>query len=101
MLKLLRVSGDSLLPGFREGDFVLLLRIPFHRASIGPGDIIAFKHPTYGTMIKKVGAVSPTGDQLFVVGTHPHSVDSRRFGAINRSDIVGKVIWHIGKPAGH
>ena len=62
------------------------------------GDIVVFRHPEYGIMIKKVEHFTPDGESLFVVGTHPDSVDSRRFGAISRRDLIGKVIWHVRKP---
>lgn len=97
MLKLLKVSGDSLLPTYRDGDFVLLSKIPYLFAPISQGDVIAFRNQTYGTMIKKVQSVLPDKDEIRVVGTHEHSVDSRRFGAISKKDVLGKVIWHVKK----
>lgn len=98
MLSILKVSGESLAPDFREGDFVLIAKIPFLLNRLKADDIVAFRHPEYGVMIKKVAALDPEGDQIYVVGTHDHSVDSRRFGPIRRADLVGKVIWHIRQP---
>jgi type IV secretory pathway protease TraF len=63
------------------------------------GDVVAFRHPDYGVMIKKIAAISPRGDEIFVVGTHEYSVDSRHFGTLQRTDLLGKVVWHIAKPA--
>jgi signal peptidase I len=99
MCRILRISGDSLVPDYREGDFVLVCRIPFFFGRIQPGDTVAFRHPDYGTMIKKVAALVP-GDRLFVLGTGPHSVDSRRFGPIGQDAVIGRVIWHISRPDG-
>jgi signal peptidase I len=87
-------------PEYREGDFVLISKIPFIFSPPKPGDIVAFHHAKYGTMIKRISAISPDGLELFVVGSHPYSVDSNRFGPINRKDLLGKVIWHVIKP-GH
>jgi len=98
MLKLLKVSGDSLLPAYQEGDFVLVCKIPFLFGAIKPGDVIVFRHQAYGTMIKAVQRVLADGDEIHVTGTHDRSVDSRRFGPINKKDVVGKVIWHIKRP---
>jgi phage repressor protein C with HTH and peptisase S24 domain len=95
MFKLLRVSGNSLLPSFRDGDFALVSRIPLLFGSIREEDVIAFRHHAYGTMIKKIQSVGPNKDEVYVVGTQENSVDSRRFGAISRRDVIGKVIWHI------
>jgi signal peptidase I len=95
MLKLLKVSGDSLLPIYRDGDFVLASKIPYLFGTITPGDVVVFRHKVYGTMIKKVQSVVPDKGEIYVVGIHENSVDSRQFGAINRRDVVGKVIGHI------
>jgi signal peptidase I len=94
MLKLLKVSGDSLLPVYRDGDFVLVSKIPYLFGPVRPGDVIAFQHQVYGTMIKQVENVLDR-DALWVVGTHAFSVDSRRFGPVRLRDVLGKVIWHI------
>ena len=100
MLRLLRVAGDSLLPRFQEGDFVLVSRIPFLFGRLAPGDVVAFRHPEHGTMIKVVGAVAPDGDQFTVLGTHPRSIDSRRFGPVRGRDLIGVVLCHLKRPAG-
>jgi signal peptidase I len=95
MLKLLRISGNSLLPTYRDGDFVLVSKIPYLFGRIRRGDVIAFRHQVYGTMIKEVGRVTPHDDEVYVVGTHDYSLDSREFGMIRKETVVGKVVWHI------
>lgn len=97
MFRLLKVSGDSLSPQYRHGDFVLVAKIPFFLSTIRRGDIVVFRHPSYGTMIKKVDHVVADRDEIYVIGTHADSVDSKQFGAIGKA-VVGKVIWHIRKP---
>jgi len=98
MLKLLKVTGNSLMPYYQEGDFVLTTKIPFLFKSLQRGDIIAFRHPAYGTLIKRVERIDPNTGDVFVLGTHPESIDSRHFGMIPRQDLLGKVIAHIRKP---
>jgi signal peptidase I len=98
MLRLLKVKGHSLAPDFQEGDFVVIIKIPLLWFKLHPGDIVVFCHPEYGVMIKKVESFSQDGESIFVIGTHPDSVDSRRFGAIPFQDLLGKVIWHVRKP---
>jgi signal peptidase I len=99
MLKILRVSGNSLFPKFSEGDFVIVCKIPFFfYKNANQGDIIVFKHVDYGLMMKKVESFSPDGQQVWVVGTHPDSTDSRDFGFISMQSVIGKVICHIPKP---
>jgi signal peptidase I len=98
MLRLLKVSGDSLLPTYQDGDFVLVSKIPYLFSRIRQGDIIAFRHEVYDTMIKQVHRIVPGSGQIYVIGTQENSIDSRHFGPISKEDILGKVIWHIRKP---
>ena len=95
MLKVLRVVGESLAPEITEGDFVVLLKIPFSFNYIKPDDVIAFSNPHYGVMIKRVSQVDDKRSRFFVLGNNDLSVDSRRLGWIDHEDLVGKVIWHI------
>jgi phage repressor protein C with HTH and peptisase S24 domain len=94
MLRLLKVMGDSLDPEYSQGDFVLVSKIPFFLTPPSPGDVIAFRQPGYGLYIKRIQNISSDGG-VNVIGNHPDSVDSRVFGPVRRTDIVGKVIWHI------
>ena len=98
MLRFLKVTGDSLYPLIREGDFVLVSKIPFLFGAVRQGDIVAFSHPELGTLIKRVDWVSADRQQFFVVGTNEWSVDSRQFGPVERKTMLGKIIWHIRKP---
>ena len=98
MLKLLKVSENSLSPVYQEGDYVVVSIVPLLFGAPKRGDVIVFRHAVYGTMIKMVEAVAPGGEEFSVVGTRTDSVDSRRFGPISRQDVIGKVIWHIKKP---
>jgi nickel-type superoxide dismutase maturation protease len=97
MIQILKVTGESLSPLFIEGDFVLVSKISFVLRKITAGDIVVFRHPIYGTMIKKVDRISPDGEEIIVLGTHPESTDSRQFGPLRRRQLIGKVIWHIRK----
>lgn len=94
MLKFIKVTGNSLYPEYREGDYVMIITIPFF--PFKQGDTIVFQHPTYGKMIKKIERIE--SDKIQVKGTHPDSVDSRRFGPIDRKSVLGKVIVHIKRP---
>lgn len=98
MFKFLKVTGDSLLPEYREGDFVLVSKTPSFLGPIREGDIVVFKHPEYGILIKKVSVVYPHSREYFVLGTHGQGADSRLFGNISHQNIIGKVVWHIRRP---
>ena len=91
MLKFIKVTGSSLQPEYQEGDYVMILTVPFFRFK--RGDTIVFRHPIHGLLIKNINQVD--SDKIHVVGFHPKSVDSRQFGPINPNTVFGKVIWHI------
>jgi signal peptidase I len=96
MLKLLKISGESLSPEFKHGDFVLVSKIPFLLDPPSTGDVIAFQQPGYGLLIKRIQEDHGNGE-FEVIGNHPESVDSRIFGAVKGKNIIGKVVWHIRK----
>jgi signal peptidase I len=99
MIRLYKVTGESLSPFFMNGDFVMVAKVPFSRAFLKEGDIIAIRHRDYGVLIKKIENIYWSDGEIFVVGTNAGSVDSRSFGKINHKMIIGKVIWHIRKPS--
>lgn len=98
MLRLLKVSGNSLWPRYRDGDYVLVSKIPVLLGMLARGHVIAFETRDYETMIKMVDSFSPDGRSICVRGTHPLSVDSRSFGPVPVKDVIGKVIWHFRRP---
>ncbi|MCP5052091.1 MAG: hypothetical protein GY940_33290 [bacterium] len=98
MLRLLKVKGDSLMPDYRQGDFVVTFKAPFFKNRFLKGDVVVFHHPRLGLLIKKVDGVSGDGARLTVKGTHPSSIDSRDFGPVDTRNTIGKVIYHIKSP---
>jgi signal peptidase I len=99
MFRMIKVTGESLSPLFHEGDYVFVTTIPFVVNQIKAGDTILFRHSASEAWIKQVEWVDPEQGTLSVIGTHPNSVDSRLLGPIRREDVIGKVIWHISRPA--
>ncbi len=97
MLRLLKIEGSSLEPEYREGDYVFVSILPFLFRPIRAGEVIVFHQLIFGVMIKRVEWVDTAQGCLFVTGTHPESIDSRRFGPVRLRDVIGKVIWHIRK----
>ncbi len=95
MFRLLRITGNSLNPTYQEGDFVFISKIPFLFHPLRPGDVIAFRQPSYGLLIKQVQRLEPESGAVFVTGSHPESIDSRHFGSIPRQAVLGRVIAHI------
>jgi nickel-type superoxide dismutase maturation protease len=100
MIRFIKVTGDSLYPTFRQGDFVLISKIPFRFKKLKEGDVIVFEQPIYGVMIKRISQVFEGGKLFYVLGTDEFSVDSRQFGSVRLEALLGKVIWHIPRPRG-
>lgn len=98
MLQIFKVSGRSLWPDYKEGDFVVIVKIPLFLRSLGSGDVVVFDHPVFGVMIKRVESYDPNQEAVTVLGNQPDSIDSRRFGPIPKSSVTGKVILHIRNP---
>ena len=97
MLRIHKVTGDSMSPDFQDGDFVVLTTVPFFLKRLKIGDTIVFEHKFYGTLIKRIASFDPETAEAYVEGTRPDSLDSRRLGAIRRDAIRGKVIAHFSK----
>lgn len=76
---------------------MLVSKIPILFRGIQPGDIVLFQHPTHGKLIKRVERLEVGGTAVYVLGTNSDSIDSRDFGAVPRSLVLGKVILHIPK----
>lgn len=92
MIKLFRISGDSLYPIYKDGELVIAVRRKFW-FKIKPNDIVTFTHNGVGVMIKQVRSLD--NSQVFVVGTLPQSLDSRVFGSLSIEDISYKVLFKL------
>jgi signal peptidase I len=97
IFSIIKVRGRSLDPAFRDGDYVLVSKLPILFGRIRAGDVVVFQHPTLGKLIKIVERVEEQGQTLFVIGLDPDSRDSRIFGAVPRFLVQGKVIGHLRK----
>ena len=77
-------------PGLLEGDWLLVL--PSRRSS--PGSVVVVRDPRAPArlLIKRVRAVA--GRALHVAGDLPDaSTDSRAFGAVDASTVVGRAVF--------
>ena len=100
MLKIIKVTGNSLSPFFLSGDYVLVStsRQSFKRLQIG--DPVIFSHPEFGRLIKLVRTNNPEIEILEVEGTHSNSISSHKLGPIPYSTLLGKVIFHFKQSGG-
>lgn len=80
---IVRIEGDSMLPGLPPGAW--LLGVPCWLRRLRPGRVVLF--PFRGELLVK-RLLSFEGDGWFAVGDNPaRSTDSRRFGLIPPSSI--------------
>ena len=87
-----RAAERSMEPTISEGDYIAVWK-PYRR--LREGDIVVVRHPTKGVpLVKRVrsirnGMISIEGDNK------AESEDSRQFGAVAPSSILGKVIFKV------
>ncbi len=104
--KIYHIPSKSMLPVLLPNDFIVVDTWLGDRSEIGKHDIIVFHHPYKKGMdyIKRVNYVNGdiflgkvlTPNQIAVIGDNEdNSEDSRHFGAIDKSNIVGKAQWII------
>lgn len=89
------VSGPSMLPAFCPGDRLLV--VPVKR--LVPGDVIALRDPGRAgrLLVKRVHLV--TADTVDVRGDNEAaSTDSRSFGPVPHSSVIGRVLYRYGPP---
>jgi len=92
-LRRVTVNGDSMRPGLEPGDRLLV--VGFLRPR--PGDVVAVVDPRDAgrVLVKRVAAVDASGGGLItVLGDFPEaSTDSRTFGAVDRSLVLGRAVY--------
>ena len=87
------IKDKSMEPTLREGDTVLVSRIIIQKLKVG--DIIVFNHPTPPYIFcKRIMKITETS--VWVEGDNKkESVDSRKFGIVERKNIIGKMLMKL------
>ena len=82
-----------MLTSLRSGDRVLI----DPKASVKPGDVVLARHPYRSSVqiLKRVTSIEVDG-RFYLSGDNPaDSADSRTFGSISKSDVLGKVVARL------
>ncbi|HEX4904579.1 MAG TPA: S26 family signal peptidase [Acidimicrobiales bacterium] len=91
-VRLVVVDGDSMRPTLEPGDRLVVLRLPPR-----VGDLVALRREGR-VLVKRVAALD--GDQLVVHGDNATaSTDSRTFGPVRRSSVLGRVVYRYAPTA--
>jgi hypothetical protein len=98
MIRIVKVTGDSLSPVYLNGDYVVLITWRGLLFDFKEGDVITFQDDKLGTLIKVIDQIDSANRTLLVKGFHPLSTGSNQIGPVPKHSILGKVILHIKKP---
>jgi len=101
------VQGKSMLPRYRNGEVVIILKATYGLRSNSHGYFVRWANPVKGdvvaavqpftreVIIKRIGEIrsDEISPHYFLVGDNSlESIDSRDFGLVPLSSLIGKVI---------
>jgi signal peptidase I len=87
------VHGHSMEPTYFEEDRLFVSSLIYRIFKPKKGDVVVVQDSRTGRLILK-RIVKIRGSKYFVVGDNPSkSTDSRQFGTVARSAIIGKVLF--------
>lgn len=101
-LRRVEVAGASMAPSLRPGDRLVVVGRPWGPPPWPrPGQIVAVTDPREPRriLVKRVGAVDTRTGTIDVLGDSPGaSTDSRTFGPVPRSTVLGRAVYRYGPP---
>lgn len=90
------VSGDSMSPTFHAGDWLVMRRIDSDRVkNIRLGSVVMVEREDRPGIYLIKRLQKSHGDLYWVEGDNPASTDSRQWGWITRTEIVGQFLFRI------
>jgi len=91
MLRLVKVTGQSMSPTLEDGDYVLTKKPRLYRAGL----IYVINHSELGRIIKRLQDTKHN-KCLFIGDNSKASTPSSLIGAVEKDRVVGQVILIIG-----
>lgn len=87
-----KIIGNSMLPGLKNGDIILINRLSYLFKKPKLNDIIAARDPRDNKiLIKRITKIR--ANKYFIQGDNKKaSTDSHIFGMIEKKNIIGKII---------
>lgn len=90
LLTRIRIVGPSMEPALRTGDWWLVVRTQ----RVVPGNVILLRHPLRPDLLVVKRVVRADRGGWWVEGDNAQSSDdSRQFGPVSTSDVIGRVWW--------
>ena len=93
-----RVAGRSMLPTYQPGQELFVDPHAYRHRLPQEGDVVVAWHPHEREMkiVKRVTAVLENGRLLLAGDNRAESSDSRHFGAVHPSQLIGKISGKFG-----
>ena len=83
-----------MLPTLKPGQDVLVFNWVYLFSKPKIGDMVVIKVDVR-EMVKRISKINDRQKMIYVLGDNEkESTDSRKFGLIDKSQIIGKVIWY-------
>ncbi|NEO87280.1 MAG: nickel-type superoxide dismutase maturation protease [Spirulina sp. SIO3F2] len=93
-----QIEGDSMLPLLQAGEEVLVDFHAYRRTAPQVGEIVVAEHPQKPNfeIIKRINMVLPDKTYVLYGENLAASSDSRQFGPVARSQILGRITCRFG-----
>ncbi|WP_363323506.1 S24/S26 family peptidase [uncultured Pseudoteredinibacter sp.] len=91
MLKIFKITGNSMSPRFNDGDYLLLFTL-YQKSR--PGQFLVYDHPTIGPIFKQVCEVTE-GGSFYLKSLNSAGVSSEDIGLCQTENIIGRMLWHF------
>ncbi len=91
---IIRVTGKSMLPTYKEGDYLFVTRL-FFNFFIKKNRDVVFIHDKIGMMLKRVHTVEKTSKSFRVFGLSEESIASQEIGDIPFRKAIGIVFYKL------
>ncbi|MFW5694394.1 MAG: nickel-type superoxide dismutase maturation protease [Alkalispirochaeta sp.] len=94
-VRLYGVEGTSMEPAIAPGQVVVVNRLAFRFHTPTPGDVVVARHPIDPNRVVVKRLASGTADGRYILhgDNSGGSLDSRHYGAVSPSQILGRVVF--------